>query len=99
MAKNIMQLVIKEANNTKNHVQGLFVTKIGIQGQPGTCFTINGGNNFITIGKYGIYELDLSNLGGVITSLVFPVVGETNQFNPPIIVDIVYEEQEGSSAV
>jgi hypothetical protein len=36
---------------------------LGIQAPPGTQFTINGGS-LIEVGMYGIYELDLENIGG-----------------------------------
>jgi hypothetical protein len=46
------------------------VVKIGIQAPVGTIFTLNGGNQ-ISMGRYGIYELDLEGLGHL-NSLVFP---------------------------
>lgn len=63
------------------------VIKLGIQAPAGTQFILNGGSSAITVGNYGIYELDLTNLGGLINSIVFKENDEINQ----VIVDIVYE--------
>jgi hypothetical protein len=68
------------------------VYKLGIQGPAGTKFYLNGGQQPITIGKYGIYELDLTNLGGFISSLSFEKTDAT------IIVDIVYEKEGGTAS-
>ena len=67
------------------------VIQLGIQALPGTTFRINGGNN-IQIGQYGLYELDLSELGGQILDLTFIkiVTNETHNINSAL-VDIVYE--------
>ena len=64
------------------------VVKLGIQGQPNVSFSINGGNNII-LGQYGIYELDLSGIGQII-SLKFN--GGSVSDKNILIVDIVYEE-------
>lgn len=64
------------------------VYKLGIQGPPDTTFKINTGTP-IKIGPYGIYEIDLTRLGGQITSLVFDKSSEK------VIVDIVYENLGG----
>ena len=85
MSKKIYQFTgLKETN--KNILEnGYFpVIKLGIQGPEGTKFKLNNGGE-ISIGRYNIYELDLTNLGGLITSLIF-VSDPTG-----VIVDIVYE--------
>ena len=40
------------------------------------------------MGFFGIYELDLERIGGIVSSLVFPKQTQ----KAPIIVDYVYEE-------
>ena len=85
MAKKIHQFTsIQE--NTNILVNYTPVVKLGIQGPEGTTFQINDGSD-IKIGKYLIYELDLTGLGGQIYSLKF----KEGQFLDSIIVDIVYE--------
>lgn len=85
--KNILMI---QKNNEINY---LMVVKLGIQGPPGLKFHINGGNA-ITVGNSAIYELDLSNLGGLISDLRFeeyslPTRQEGNPLDS-VIVDIVY---------
>ncbi len=41
------------------------VSQLGIQGPPGMRFYLNRGSDPITIGKTGIYELDLENIGRI----------------------------------
>lgn len=41
------------------------ISQLGIQGPPGLRFYLNRGNDPITIGKTGIYELDLENIGRI----------------------------------
>ena len=64
---------------------GWIITKLGIQGPTDTKFQINGGGP-ILIGQYGIYELDLSNGLGVITSLKLENNGGR------VYIDLVGEE-------
>lgn len=64
------------------------VVKIGIQAPVGTVFTLNDGSN-ISMGRYGIYELDLQGLG-YLNSLTFPRGLELSQ-GEYVLVDIVYE--------
>ena len=95
MAKKIHQFIGVQANQNiltpNEEIKYLPVIKLGIQGPAGTRFRLNGSNSsWITIGKYGIYELDLTNLGGFINSLEF------ENANQNIVVDIVYE---GGSSV
>ena len=66
----------------------LGVKQLGIQAPQGTIFKINNGSE-ITISEYGIYELDLSQGEGVITSLVFTSISSEKK----AYVDIVYEEE------
>lgn len=91
MAKKIHQFtdenIVFEGNILQNYPR---VTKLGIQGQPNyTSFKINGSNDSIVIGRYGIYELDLTGLGGMINSLEF--VNTVDNKDYKMIVDIIYE--------
>ena len=64
----IGQIIIKSASE-KNQLENKLVTKLGVQGTPGATFQINGGND-ITLGQYGIYELDVTGLGYLISFVV-----------------------------
>lgn len=90
--KNIAlkQNILIDDSNKKNYFP---VIKLGIQGAPGVKFSLNDGGN-IEIGRYGIYELDLTNLGGLITSIVFPDDEVNEKYKANIIVDIVYEGRD-----
>lgn len=71
------------------------VSKLGIQGPIGLKFYLNNGEYPITIGKTGIYELDLENIGRINSirfdradiSTFFPSDNLTNR----LLIDIVYE--------
>ena len=73
------------------------VTHLGIQGETGLVFYLNEGENPITIGATGVYELDLSNIGHI-SRLRFSE-DSLKQYYPTdradsrrkLIVDIVYE--------
>ena len=94
------QLVLPTATS-ENEIIGITdktLVALGIQGKPGTEFWINESQNqdnsfnvpAITIGKTGIYELDLTNGFGLISS----VHVKTN--NQPIIIDYLYiDENKG----
>ena len=86
----IHQFVYTELPTENENILGnkIPVIKLGIQGQPNVSFSINDGNNII-LGQYGIYELDLSGIGQII-SLKFN--GGNVDENRKLIVDIVYEE-------
>ena len=83
--KTVGQIVINKSS-TDNIIQQYYpVYKLGIQAPPSSKFMINNSGT-ITMGSSGIYELDLSNLGGQIFSLVF------NELNgQEAIIDMVYE--------
>lgn len=59
--------------------------KLGIQAPPNTIFYISNLDNPISVGRYGIYELDLTYLGGRISFLAFA------EDNDKVIVDIICE--------
>ncbi len=69
------------------------VSQLGIQGPPGLKFRLNGGGPII-IGKTGIYELDLENIGRI-----FSIRFETNELEnfidkvdgARLLIDIVYD--------
>ena len=75
------------------------VSHLGIQGEPGLIFYLNQGDNPITIGETGIYELNLEGIGRI-HSLRFNEAMLTDIYkkekNPfhRLIVDIVYEGAE-----
>lgn len=80
-------------NNTQqgiNLFQNLQVTKVGIQGPPGTQFTFTKGNS-ITLGQYGIYELDISEVG-FLTYLEI----EHRVSDKPIYIDYIYYQNENT---
>ena len=76
------------------------VSEIGIQAPVGTRFYLNGGTYPITIGKTGIYELDLEGIGRINSirfnrediQKSFPTGNIVNR----LLIDIVYE---GGAAV
>ena len=73
------------------------IIQLGIQSLPGTQFYLNNSINSIIIGHTGIYELNVDGLTEI-TSLKFDlqsinaINGNANSF---LIVDIVYEEDDG----
>ena len=77
------------------------ISHLGIQGEPGLIFYLNGGQSAITIGDTGIYELDLEGIGRI-SSLRFDGEQLTALYPTPatssthrILVDIVYDGMEG----
>lgn len=95
----IGQITIEDFNSDKDknileNYSG--ITRLGIQGVPGLEFKINDGGP-IVMGQYGIYELDLSNGLGVITSLRFTEYPK-DATQKTIYIDIVYlSKQEGNA--
>lgn len=69
------------------------VSQVGIFAPEKTKFSFDGGSDghWIEIGKYNIYELDLSNGLGAITSIYIDT-SEIEDIDYSILVDIVYEE-------
>ena len=70
----IEQIIINKLNSSswnegQNLLENKLVTKLGVQGTPGAIFRINDGND-ITLGQYGIYELDVTGLGYLISFVV-----------------------------
>lgn len=65
------------------------VVQLGIQGAPGTKFVLNEGGA-ITLGTYGIYELDLTGGIGKVISISFP----KQTLVEDVYIDMVYEVWE-----
>ena len=87
-----IQISATTADRGKELLEGKKVISLGIQGFPGDTFTINSDGTDIKLGKTGIYELDLTNGLGLITSLKFSVI------NNNVLIDILYlVDQEGAN--
>lgn len=67
------------------------ISKIVIQGIPGTAFCLNNSDYSIYLGNSGIYHLDLQNRG-LITSINFIKNGIFSMYNSSniLLIDIVY---------
>lgn len=71
------------------------ISKLGVQAPNGFKFYLNNSNYPITVGKTGIYELDLENIGRIHAFRVdeadietyFPEGNKVNR----LLIDIVYE--------
>ena len=110
--KKIKQFIYYGKNSSNNHPQDSQVgnpwiynlltnykqvTHLGIQGEPGVRFCLNGSSDFdaISIGLTGIYEINLEGLG-YITGLRFLPESLNNFYSTEaeghrLIVDFVYE--------
>ncbi len=94
MSKTIQQVKytdpILENKEVFSRVQ---VTKLGIQGPPGTLFTLNGGSK-IQLNQYGVYEIDLTGLGFITIMVITsgPDISEAM----PLYVDFVGENLGGT---
>lgn len=110
MAKKIIQFRYFGDNNSKNfppvinryNLQSgsVFdgytpIVKLGIQGLPGLKFKLNSNLDYIIVGGTGLYELDLFNSSGSITSMQFDetslnIINERD--DGYLIIDAVVEE-------
>lgn len=76
------------------------ITKLGIQGRPGTTFYLNDGQYPIYIGETGIYEIDLEGYG-TIFKIQFEQSTLTEYDNEykgdRLLIDIVFEGTAGGS--
>ena len=87
-------LVLANENIFNNYKS---ITQIGIQAPPGVKFYLNKSSNPITIGKTGIYELDLTGMG-FISAIRFSspelatFIDADNTAR--LLIDIIYEEGE-----
>lgn len=66
---------------------GVSIVQFGIQTQPGVKLKINN-TGTVTIGKTGIFEVDISNTNGEITKIEYTNQGEIATY---IILDAVYK--------
>ena len=69
------------------------VSQLGIQGPPGLRFYLNKGNDPIIIGKTGIYELDLENIGRIF-AIRFNAEDLENlveKSDSRLLIDIIYD--------
>lgn len=74
------------------------IIKLGIQSLPGTKFRLNANQDYIMIGGTGLYELDMTQGSGTITSMNFDEISLTNideNNDGYLLIDMLYEE-EGS---
>lgn len=87
-------LVLANGNIFDNYKS---ITQLGIQAPSGVKFKLNKSNNWITMGKTGIYELDLTGMG-FISAIRFNLndlgIYVDNDVNAKILIDIIYEEGE-----
>ena len=65
--------ITSDDSMSNNLIKNFKAYRIGIQAEPGAQFIFNSNeattNNIITIGRTGIYELDLTNTPAAITSI------------------------------
>ena len=74
------------------------IIKLGIQSLPGTKFRLNANQDYIMVGGTGLYELDMTQGSGTITSMNFDEISLTNideNNDAYLLIDMLYEE-EGS---
>ena len=97
MSKQIKQFILdQEIDLQPDSYKSLLnkkerVVMLGIQATPGTPFRLNGGTD-IQMGYFGIYELDLNRIGGVIQSIEIKQAAQYPK-NSKVIVDILYETE------
>lgn len=112
MAKKIIQFRYFGENNTKNFPNTINssnlasgtvfdgytpIIKLGIQALPGFKFRLNANLDNIIIGGTGLYELDLTNSSGYITSINFndtSLALINDKDDGYLIIDLMYEEVE-----
>lgn len=74
------------------------IIKLGIQSLPGTKFRLNANQDYIMVGGTGLYELDMTQGSGTVTSMNFDEISLINideNNDAYLLIDILYEE-EGS---
>ncbi len=97
MAKLIKQYLLNSTNVGEPKISFEYpILQLGIQGPPGTEFYLNGSNEPIKIGASGIFDLDIKN-NARITELTFnsSSLSKITNDGQYIIVDIIYEGEEG----
>lgn len=71
------------------------IIKLGIQSLPGTKFRLNANQDYIMVGGTGLYELDMTQGSGIITSMNFDEISLTNideNNDAYLLIDMLYEE-------
>ena len=107
--KHMMQFRYKSLNNENNYPnysdypveltnRNIFkdydsISQLGIQAPPGLIFYLNNSPNPLTIGKTGIYELDLEGIGRIHTirfdiNTLEQLISNTENY---LIIDIIYD--------
>ena len=98
MSKKIAQVIknnIDLADGKKIIIfEDVTVTALGIQAPPGTQFSINGDSD-MEMGPFGIYELDLERIGGIVSSLTLTAPAKNASQGAQIIIDYIYESGRG----
>lgn len=92
MSKQIKQFIYNQSdltNQYKEILSGERVMMLGIQAAPGTPFKINHGTP-IQMGLFGVYELDLIRIGGLVNSIELAQASSYPE-GSKVIVDILYE--------
>lgn len=72
------------------------IIKLGIQSLPGTKFRLNANQDYIMVGGTGLYELDMTQGSGIITSMNFDEISLTNideNNDAYLLIDMLYEEE------
>lgn len=82
-----LNLTTTKLNNDNIFAEYGSISQMGIQAPPGTIFTLNESSAPIMVGKTGIYELDLENIGRIF-SIKFNLA---DRWSDTLIVDIVYD--------
>ena len=85
---------LKTGNIFENFSQ---ISALGIQGEPGTMFILNGSDYPITLGETGIYEIDLQDRGFIHSiNFIGNPAFEAYTKGSRLLIDIVYEGKAGS---
>lgn len=86
----IGQLKVEEKGDTNWLKSYVGVNKLGVCAPPGTKIQINN-SGVIEINQYGIYQIDLSDGLGIITSLKVLELEEKSY----VLIDFIYQNKEG----
>lgn len=90
MQYKIGQAAITKNSNNQNIFDNKKVIKIGVQGPSGFQFGFTTGN-YITLGEYGIYELNLEGLGYISNFFFNPNSLDSSKLDT-VYIDYVYLE-------
>lgn len=97
--KNFPVGLTKEQLETGECFDGLFpAVEIGISALPGTKFYLNNGVEPVIVNFSGLFDLNFTGSGGIITGLKFDIHGLnyiSDNDSAYLLIDIVYYESEG----